>query len=387
VRFASNDISDIRSRLTFHIFAAQTFLDGLATRSLTHIEIQNNESKAALARVEEQNEDTRLVLARIEQMMTDIVHDVKLGSREPSILSGDAWNIWNELRRELRSEGLDVGILERHREDIKKYLMGLVEQAGLQDPISTDENGHDAFESSDAVADDSSVSANNDSHTTDGLDYSADDHDNRIDQPDGGVEDCNPGRFDYVNGAAELDERLKSLFGYTREPEPFISLRMQAAGSPQDMITFTANLPNSRSYKQLLGRLLTLCLKVALAQPISIFLCKMILVAIGVILAWKAISILFHTHRFSQNWEVVRPLNTMSDSDHLPEAVGHTHSTNDQTIPTTLCDNLNEPQSLEQSTRSHGYNPMASSCVYLPTELGGLYWDIFSKEAPCGHGK
>jgi len=37
----------------------------LATRSLTHIEIQNNESKAALARVEEQNGETRLILARI----------------------------------------------------------------------------------------------------------------------------------------------------------------------------------------------------------------------------------------------------------------------------------------------------------------------------------
>jgi hypothetical protein len=67
-------------------------------------------------------------------MLTDIVHDVKLGSREPSVLSGDGWNIWNELRKELISEGLDVGILERHREDIKKILVGTGGTSGPRGP-------------------------------------------------------------------------------------------------------------------------------------------------------------------------------------------------------------------------------------------------------------
>jgi hypothetical protein len=104
-RFATKDITDIRARLAFHVQAAQSILDGLRGKSLAHIQIQNDNSLNSLGRLEAESTDTRQALARVEQLLLDKIQEVKQGSREPSVMSGDGWNIWSELRRDLQFEG------------------------------------------------------------------------------------------------------------------------------------------------------------------------------------------------------------------------------------------------------------------------------------------
>ena len=124
LRFATKSIDDIRSRLILHTSAAQTFLDGFANRSITRIEHQSDETSAALTRV--------------EQVLADIVKDIKQGSKDPSVVSDERWNIWTELKRELRIEGYPVEVVQQHRIQIKEYLLGLLQDAGVQDEVLLD---------------------------------------------------------------------------------------------------------------------------------------------------------------------------------------------------------------------------------------------------------
>lgn len=125
LRFASKSIDGIRARLILHTSAAQSFLDGLANQSVTRIERKSDETNAALTRV--------------EQVLADIVRDIKHGSRDPSVVSDERWNIWTELKRELRIEGYPVEVVQQHKDQIKQYLLDLLQGAGLRDEIPLDE--------------------------------------------------------------------------------------------------------------------------------------------------------------------------------------------------------------------------------------------------------
>jgi hypothetical protein len=125
LRFATRNIDDIRARLILHTSAAQTILDGLTNRSVTRIECKSDETNAALT--------------RIEQVLADIVKDIKHGSRDPSVVSDERWNIWTELKRELRIEGYPIEVVQQHKDQIKQYLLDLLQNAGLQDEVLLDE--------------------------------------------------------------------------------------------------------------------------------------------------------------------------------------------------------------------------------------------------------
>jgi hypothetical protein len=125
LRFATRSIDDIRARLILHTSAVQTILDGLTNRSVTRIECKSDETNAALT--------------RIEQVLADIVKDIKHGSRNPSVVSDERWNIWTELERELRIEGYPVEVVQQHKDQIKQYLLDLIQNAGLQDEVLLDE--------------------------------------------------------------------------------------------------------------------------------------------------------------------------------------------------------------------------------------------------------
>lgn len=125
LRFATKRIDDIRARLILHTCAAQTFLDGLVNRSVTRIERKSDETSAALTRV--------------EQVLADIVKEIKHGSKDPSVVSDEKWNIWTELKRELRIEGYPVEVVQQHKDQIKQYLINLLQDAGLQDEVLLDE--------------------------------------------------------------------------------------------------------------------------------------------------------------------------------------------------------------------------------------------------------
>ena len=125
LRFATKSIDDVRARLILHTSAAQAFLDGLANQGVARIECKSDETNAALTRV--------------EQVLADIVRDIKHGSRDPSVVSDERWNIWTELKRELRIEGFPVEVVQQHKEQIKQYLLDLLQDAGLQDEVLLDE--------------------------------------------------------------------------------------------------------------------------------------------------------------------------------------------------------------------------------------------------------
>jgi hypothetical protein len=125
--------------LAFHVQAAQTFLASLHGNSLAHIELQNGDSRNALERLKAESAenraasaDTRQALARIEQVLADMVQEVKQGSREPSLTSGDGWNVWTELRRDLQVEGFSSDVVKLYKMEIRSYLVRLMNSAGLQ---------------------------------------------------------------------------------------------------------------------------------------------------------------------------------------------------------------------------------------------------------------
>ncbi len=124
LRFASKKISDIRSRLALHTSIAQNFLDGLANRRVIRIERKSEESNAAISRV--------------ERAIADIVRDIKSGSRSSSA-SDERWNIWTELKRELRVEGYPVEVVQQHRNEIKQYFLNLQRDVGLEDEVLLDD--------------------------------------------------------------------------------------------------------------------------------------------------------------------------------------------------------------------------------------------------------
>ena len=126
LRFASKSIDDIRARLILHTSAAQTILDGLTNRGV--------------ARIERKSDQANATLTRIEQVLADIVKDIQQGSRNSSVVSDERWNIWTELKRELRSEGFPVEVVQVHKAQIKQYIIDLLHHANIHDESLLEES-------------------------------------------------------------------------------------------------------------------------------------------------------------------------------------------------------------------------------------------------------
>jgi hypothetical protein len=70
----------------------------------------------------------------MEMMMEGLVKEVRMETREPSVLfadESDPWNLCRELRAELEAERLSRRIVEEYRTDIKTYLSGFALAAGI----------------------------------------------------------------------------------------------------------------------------------------------------------------------------------------------------------------------------------------------------------------
>jgi hypothetical protein len=127
IRFASKNIRDIRGRLTFYISNITFFMDSLAGGALVQLEGLNSESR-----------DT---LVRIERILSDLVSEVKLGFKEPSLLSeneDDSDNVWDQLRHELECEGLSAQFIVQYKSSIQSFLKTLLQESGLEDLVPSD---------------------------------------------------------------------------------------------------------------------------------------------------------------------------------------------------------------------------------------------------------
>ena len=115
MKFASEDLNALRSKLAFHINGIDLFIANLSASSL----------------------------ARIERILDELVHDVREGRKEPTLISTceeDNEVTWVELESELIGDGISKHDVEMYKEDIKRYLLELVQDNGalpsIQDAAS-----------------------------------------------------------------------------------------------------------------------------------------------------------------------------------------------------------------------------------------------------------
>lgn len=97
MKFATEDLADLRSRLQRHITGINLFISSLSAGSL----------------------------GRIEGLLEELVQDIKAGRKEPSIVSTYEDNdelAWDELERELIGDGITREDVKQHKEEIRDYL-------------------------------------------------------------------------------------------------------------------------------------------------------------------------------------------------------------------------------------------------------------------------
>lgn len=103
VKFAAEDLTDLRGKLSFHVNSIQLIIASLSAGSL----------------------------ARIEGILDELVQDIKTGRKEPTVIStneDDEEVAWSELERELIGDGITKQIVENYKEDIKEYLEKLLQE-------------------------------------------------------------------------------------------------------------------------------------------------------------------------------------------------------------------------------------------------------------------
>jgi len=101
VKFAKEDLTALRSKLSVHMAGINLFMSSLSVGSL----------------------------ARIEGILDELVQDIKAGRKEPTVISANDESdevAWSELERELIGDGITKQDLERHKEEIKEYLKKLI---------------------------------------------------------------------------------------------------------------------------------------------------------------------------------------------------------------------------------------------------------------------
>jgi hypothetical protein len=104
VKFATEDLVALRTKLSFHINGINLFISGLSAGSL----------------------------ARIEMVLEELVKDIKHGKKETTVISTCEQNdelAWSELERGLVGDGIMKHDVERYKVEIKLYLMKLVQES------------------------------------------------------------------------------------------------------------------------------------------------------------------------------------------------------------------------------------------------------------------
>jgi hypothetical protein len=94
---------------------------------------------------------------RIEATLGDVVKEVQAGRRQFSIISAhqtDNLTVWQEVERELGSEGISRHNIARYKEDLKMYLKRILEEFILEPPsplyatlVFQSDNGDDKLDS------------------------------------------------------------------------------------------------------------------------------------------------------------------------------------------------------------------------------------------------
>jgi hypothetical protein len=133
VKFATNDLADLRSKIQIHVTSINLFVSSLSAGSL----------------------------GRIESLLDDLVRNIKAGRKEPTILSTheDTDELaWDELERELVGDGITRKDVEYYKVEIREYLKMLVDDND-DDDIRPDDsismiNGPDTdiFSSSESIS-------------------------------------------------------------------------------------------------------------------------------------------------------------------------------------------------------------------------------------------
>ena len=114
LRLASEDLGSIRSKLTFHMNAINTFIASLSQGAL----------------------------ARMEPVLMEILTEIRQGRRPPSVVSIDEpGNVsgWRELELELAEDGISESDVAKHKAAIKVFLLSRLRDSSTTDSMSLDE--------------------------------------------------------------------------------------------------------------------------------------------------------------------------------------------------------------------------------------------------------
>ncbi len=108
LRLASEDLSGIRDKLTYHLVAITAFTDSLE----------------------------RGTLARMETVMLELVEEVRQGRRPPTLVSIDHLQDtsgWKELESELAEDGITAADVVEHKAAIRVFLLGRLKDSNADD--------------------------------------------------------------------------------------------------------------------------------------------------------------------------------------------------------------------------------------------------------------
>lgn len=113
LKFASEDLGQVRGKLTFHLTAINVFTESLS----------------------------RSTLSQIEKTLLELIGEVREGRRPPSIVPSDERDersVWSELEFELAEDGISKADVAQHKAAIKIFLQGRIQDIAAE-TMSLDE--------------------------------------------------------------------------------------------------------------------------------------------------------------------------------------------------------------------------------------------------------
>ena len=113
LKFATEDLGQVRGKLTIHLAAINAFTDSLS----------------------------RSTLSQIERVLLELVGEVREGRRPPSLVpneENDEKSVWRELESELAEDGISKADVAPHKTAIKVFLQGLLRDVAVE-TMSLDE--------------------------------------------------------------------------------------------------------------------------------------------------------------------------------------------------------------------------------------------------------
>lgn len=126
LRFGVKDLAGLKAKLVQHTTTISAYLDAVGLGSLSRIERELRQMNA--------------VPVAIQQTVDSLVHEIRAGRREDTIMTAhenDETYIWRQFRRELISEGHDSDTIHRYKPQLKAYLGTLSERGELEEqPVS-----------------------------------------------------------------------------------------------------------------------------------------------------------------------------------------------------------------------------------------------------------